>query len=125
MRTIPNPEGDADPAPGTPLLEARHIRFGYGRDAVLDDVSLSVHSGEFVALVGPNGSGKSTLLKVLLGSLQPWAGGVVLFGAAPDDFHQRWRLGYVPQRPSLASEVPATVAEIVAAGRLRQRGWWR
>jgi zinc transport system ATP-binding protein len=50
---------------------------------------------------------------------------VRLFGQAPDAFHDRWRLGYVPQRPTLESEVPATVAEIVASGRLRQRGWWR
>ena len=48
-----------------------------------------------------------------------------MFGRAPEDFHERWRLGYVPQRPTLASEVPATVEEIVAAGRLKQRGWWR
>jgi zinc transport system ATP-binding protein len=113
------------PAPGTVLLEADHLRFGYARTAVLEDVSLSVRSGEFVALVGPNGSGKSTLLKLLLGALHQQAGTVRLFGGPPEGFRDRWRLGYVPQRPSLASEVPATVAEIVATGRLKHRGWWR
>ncbi|MEA2556617.1 MAG: hypothetical protein QOG88_155 [Actinomycetota bacterium] len=107
------------------LLEASGVTFGYNRTPVLDDVSLTVHPGEFVALVGPNGSGKSTLLKVLLGVLAPQAGSVRLFGSSPEDFDERWRLGYVPQRPTLASEVPATVEEIVAAGRLKQRGWWR
>ena len=57
--------------------------------------------------------------------MDPSAGTVRLFGEAPDRFHARWRLGFVPQRPSLESEVPATVREIVSSGRLRQRGWWR
>jgi zinc transport system ATP-binding protein len=110
----------------TPLLRAEHISFGYGTaEPVLDDVSLSIHPGEFVALVGPNGSGKSTLLKVLLGSLQPQAGVVELLGADPTRLRDRWRLGYVPQRPSLASEVPATVSEIVATGRLSRHPWWK
>jgi zinc transport system ATP-binding protein len=114
------------PAAARPvLLEARGIRFGYDHQPVLDDVSLSVEAGEFVALVGPNGSGKSTLLRILLGSLKPERGEVRIFGTDPDDFEQRARLGYVPQRPTLASEVPATVREIVTSGRLSRRGWWR
>ena len=109
----------------TPLLSATAVSFSYGRSSVLEDVSLQVRPGEFVALVGPNGSGKSTLLKILLGSLHPRSGTVRLFGADPTDLRDPWRLGYVPQRPSLASEVPATVEEIVATGRLARRGWWR
>ncbi len=108
-----------------PLVRAQGISAGYGRELVIEDVSLEVCTGEFVALVGPNGSGKSTLLRVLLGTMAPSRGSVQLFGAAPEQFHARWRLGYVPQRPTLESEVPATVREIVASGRLRQRGWWR
>jgi zinc transport system ATP-binding protein len=117
----------AEPATAVdaPLLAAEHVSAGYGRDLVIEDVSLRVGRGEFVALVGPNGSGKSTLLGVLLGAIEPVAGSIRLFGEEPDRFHSRWRLGYVPQRPTLESEVPATVREIVTSGRLRQRGWWR
>jgi zinc transport system ATP-binding protein len=107
------------------LLEARNVTFGYGRSDVVEDVSLSVAPGEFVALVGPNGSGKSTLLRILLGVLSPRAGSVSLLGTRPRDLRDRSRLGYVPQRPSLASEVPATVAELVSAGRLVPGWWWR
>jgi zinc transport system ATP-binding protein len=110
---------------GSPILVADGISFRYGREAVLENVSLTVHAGEFVALVGPNGSGKSTLLRILLGSMRPVSGSVRLFGRAPEDLSDRSRLGYVPQRPSLSSEVPATVTEIVASGRLSSRGWWR
>ena len=108
-----------------PLIEADHLSFSYGDAPVLDDVSLAIERGEFVALVGPNGSGKSTLLKVLLGLLTPTSGTASLFGEAPERFDERWRLGYVPQRPELTSEIPATVEEVVAAGRLPRVGWWR
>jgi zinc transport system ATP-binding protein len=107
------------------LVRADMVSFAYGHEPVLRDVTLAVRAGEFVALVGPNGSGKSTLLKVLLGALEPASGRVELLGRSPGEVRDRWRVGYVPQRPSLLSEVPATVEEIVAAGRLRQRGWWR
>jgi zinc transport system ATP-binding protein len=108
-----------------PLIDARGLGFSYGREEILSDVSFTLGPGEFVALVGPNGSGKSTLLKVLLGLLDAGRGTASLFGEPPDRLRERWRVGYVPQRPSVASEVPATVREIVEAGRLSRRGWWR
>lgn len=107
------------------LLAARHLSFTYGNGLVLTDVSFEVHAGEFVALVGPNGSGKSTLLRVLLGLLPASAGTVELFGVAPRLLDDRWRVGYVPQRTVLAADLPATVHEVVSAGRLARRGWWR
>ena len=110
---------------GPPVLRADGISFAYGASEVLRDVGLSVERGEFVALVGPNGSGKTTLLKVVLGLLRPQAGRVELFGEPPARFTQRWRLGYVPQRPALGAGLPATVDEVVATGRLAARPWWR
>jgi zinc transport system ATP-binding protein len=111
--------------PEMPLVEAEHVSFHYGQTPVLEDVSLTLEPGEFVALVGPNGSGKSTLLKLLLGLLRPTAGRVAIFGQPPERFRERWRLGYVPQRPELTSAIPATVEEVVSAGTLPRRGWWR
>lgn len=119
----PPPIGDETRATEE-LLGATGLTFGYGREPVLEDVDLTVRAGEFVALVGPNGSGKSTLLHLLLGSLEPEAGHARLFGRPPSALRRRGRLGYVPQRPSLSSELPATVREIVAAGRLTDGRWW-
>jgi zinc transport system ATP-binding protein len=113
------------PATGEEVLAARGLTFGYGREPVLVGVDLSVRAGEFVALVGPNGSGKSTLVRLLLGSLEPASGEAMLFGRSPTAPRRRGgRLGYVPQRPNLSSELPATVREIVTAGRLTERRWW-
>lgn len=106
-------------------LTASAVTFAYDRGPVLDGVDLVVERGEFVALAGPNGSGKSTFLRLLLGLLTPASGTVTVLGAPPADLEERWRIGYVPQRPFLDDLLPATVAEVVAAGRVPRRGWWR
>jgi zinc transport system ATP-binding protein len=108
-----------------PLLSVQGVSFAFGAHGVLDDVAFEIRPGEFTALVGPNGAGKSTLLRIVLGLLTPQAGRVELFGASPRRLPDRWRLGYVPQRPRLAPDLPATVEEVVAAGRLAKQGWWR
>jgi zinc transport system ATP-binding protein len=108
-----------------PVLSAEAVSFAYGGETVLSDVSIAVQPGEFAALVGPNGSGKSTLLRVCLGLLQPDAGRVQLFGRSPRALRERWRVGYVPQRLRIAPDLPATVSEVVSAGRLARQGWWR
>ena len=69
---------------GEPVLEARGLgqiyRSGQGDLSALEDVSLQVRGGEFVAIVGPSGCGKSTLLRILGGLLVPTAGAVYLDG---------------------------------------------
>lgn len=107
------------------LLLASGVSFSYGGVPILEDVALRVRRGEFVALVGPNGSGKSTLIRILLGLLAPERGELELLGTTPTRLRQRWRVGYVPQRPMLAGDQVASVEEVVASGRLARRGWWR
>ena len=117
--------GESGPGTGEVVLAARDVSFAYGHEMVLEQVSLEVRAGEFAALAGPNGSGKSTLLRILLGLLPPQAGTVSVFGGTPRELHERWRVGYVPQRPRIAPDLPATVEEVVATGRLAKQGWWR
>src|SRR3954467_7193294 len=112
---------NSEPAPV--VLAAADVSFAYGTEVVLDHVGLEVRAGEFAALAGPNGSGKSTLLRIVLGLLAPQTGTVEVFGVAPSDLRDRWRVGYVPQRPRIAPDLPATVEEVVATGRLAKRGW--
>ncbi|MBN2305615.1 MAG: NHLP bacteriocin export ABC transporter permease/ATPase subunit [Anaerolineae bacterium] len=81
------PEIDTRKAPPGELsgrIEVSHVSFHYEADGplVLDDVSFSVQSGEFVALVGASGSGKSTLLRHLLGFEQPDSGAIYYDGQA-------------------------------------------
>lgn len=57
-------------------IELEHVSFGYSPEAgnVLNDISLQIHPGEYIAIVGPSGCGKSTLLKLLLGFETPTQG---------------------------------------------------
>jgi NitT/TauT family transport system ATP-binding protein len=73
-----------------PLLEVDALHYRYGDDAdgappALDDVSLTVERGEFVAVVGPSGSGKTTLLRCLAGLQAPTGGAVRLHGTPITD----------------------------------------
>ncbi len=107
-----------------PVVDLRHASVGYGDRPVVRDVSLRVDRREVVALVGPNGSGKTTIVRGVLG-LAPVIGGEVrLFGVPAGQFHERWRIGYVPQRHTVVGAVPSTVEEVVSSGRLPRRRWW-
>ncbi|WP_447034970.1 NHLP bacteriocin export ABC transporter permease/ATPase subunit [Streptomyces sp. DSM 118878] len=83
-------------------IEARGLTFRYADDGplVLDDVSLSIRPGEFVAIVGPSGCGKSTLLRLLIGFDKPVSGNVLYDGqdlAALDQSAVRRQCGVVLQ----------------------------
>lgn len=105
-----------------PVITVTRAAIGYEGRAVLQDVSLTVTAGEVVAVLGANGSGKSTLTRAVLGLVPLSSGSVALFDQSARRFRQWHRIGYVPQRLGAGGGVPATVREVVAAGRLARRG---
>ncbi|MGQ4511609.1 NHLP bacteriocin export ABC transporter permease/ATPase subunit [Streptomyces sp. DW26H14] len=74
--------GSAAPGVLTGAFAARGVSFRYGDEGplVLDDVTVEVGEGEFVAVVGPSGCGKSTLLRLLIGFERPVSGSVLYDG---------------------------------------------
>ena len=108
------------------VVDLRGAEVGYGQRPVLRGVNLTIAQGEVVAILGANGSGKSTLVRAVLGLVPLTAGSVSLFGASGRGLRRQWkRIGYVPQRLGAGAGVPATVAEVVASGRLARRGLLR
>jgi len=106
-----------DAPPPLPLIEAEGITFGYGREAVLQDVDLTIHRDDFLAILGPNGGGKTTLVKILLGLLAPWTGSI-----RHTTSDRRGALGYVPQFAEFDRSFPIRVRDLVQMGRLGLRG---
>jgi zinc transport system ATP-binding protein len=107
------------------VVEVRGASVSLGGRPILRRVDLEVRAGEFVALMGANGSGKSTLVRTMTGLHPVVAGEVRLFGTPLDRFHERQRLGFVPQRAGAGGGVPASVWEVVSSGRLTRRRWLR
>lgn len=110
----------------SPVVEVKSVSFAYGKEKVLDRVSLTVARGDYLGLIGPNGSGKTTLLRLILGLLPLTEGEIRLFGKPVEQFRDRWRVGYVAQKAaSFNSAFPATVEEVVSTGLAARRGLFR
>ena len=98
-----------------PILKIKNVSFAYGENErnVLQDVSLEIGRGSFVAVLGHNGSGKSTLAKCLNGILLPTAGKVYVNGIdTADEAHildVRRTVGLVFQNPD--NQIVASVVE--------------
>lgn len=107
------------------VIDARGVRVRLGDREILHGVDLTVKKGEVVTLLGSNGSGKSTLVRAIVGLLPLADGSVRLFGDDVGRFRAWHRIGYVPQRATAASGVPATVREVVTSGRLARRKLFR
>ena len=100
------------------IIEVKNVTFKYDEDsnvqeAALDDVSLNVERGSFVAIIGHNGSGKSTLAKHLNALFIPNEGTVLVDGIDTTDEEQIWQIrrtaGMVFQNPD--NQMVATIVE--------------
>jgi ABC-type Mn2+/Zn2+ transport system ATPase subunit len=101
----------------TALVTFDHATLGYGRRAVLSDLTFDIVDGDFLGLVGPNGAGKTTILRAILGSLSPMAGRVTR--------REGLRFGYVPQRDQVDYNFPLKVVDVVMMGRYDRIGLLR
>ena len=108
-------------------FELNHVTFAYGDDRpVLDDLTLKVRPGEYVAVVGKTGCGKSTLMRLLLGFERPQRGAVYYDGrdlASVDAGSVRKRIGVVLQDGRLfAGSIYDNIA-ISAPGLTLEQAW--
>jgi ATP-binding cassette subfamily C protein len=89
-------------------LRFEHVSFAYteGGPAVLRDIDLTIHRGEFVGICGPTGGGKSTLVDLLVGLLQPTSGSITVDGVTLGRRPLWWwdQLGVVSQNVFLTDD---------------------
>jgi ABC-type Mn2+/Zn2+ transport system ATPase subunit len=103
-----------------PAIEARMLSVGYSGEAILERLSMSLASGETIALVGANGSGKSTLLKTMAGLIRPVSGELEVLGGAP--LASPERVAYLGQFHPAGLALPLRASEIVRMARFAARG---
>jgi ABC-type branched-subunit amino acid transport system ATPase component/branched-subunit amino acid ABC-type transport system permease component len=110
--------GVSPPVPGACTLEAEGIRVRFGGVVALDDVSITVKSGEIVGLIGPNGAGKSTLIEAISGHNRRYKGRILLEGKPVDSASatKRARLGIGRSFQALELFDDLTVEDNVRAG---------
>lgn len=85
--------------------ELSGVKKRFGKTVALDGLDLQVRPGELFSVLGPNGAGKSTAISLLLGLLQPDAGGARLFGRSPHSLEARRQVGVMMQEVTLAPEL--------------------
>ncbi|QTQ14915.1 metal ABC transporter ATP-binding protein [Treponema parvum] len=96
-------------------LICKNLTLGYDRKVVAENISFSIHQGDYLCIVGENGSGKTTLIKTLL-HLMPPLGGEIIF----NEGFRAGEIGYIPQQTVVQRDFPASVKEIVLSGCLNR-----
>ena len=101
----------------SPRVNLKNLEFTYA-DAINDtiqDISLEISEGKFIAFVGPSGGGKSTLVDLVLGLLAPSSGSITISGFTPVVAIKKWpgSIGYVPQDVFIEN---STVKENICLG---------
>jgi ABC-2 type transport system ATP-binding protein len=84
-------------------VDLRGVTKRYNELVAVNNISLTVNTGEIFALLGPNGSGKSTTMKMLLGLVQPTAGDITVLGldVQKDPVAVKKQVGYAPESPDI------------------------
>lgn len=103
------------------FLDVRDLKVTLGNTLIVNDMSLSAHAGELLAIIGPSGSGKTTLLKAITGE-RPYLGSIQLGGcevASLSPETQAMIRGVLPQASHLS--FPLTVSEVIGLGILDRR----
>lgn len=100
------------------MIQLEHIRCGYGKKAVLSDVTVTIEIGKLTCILGRNGAGKTTLFKTILGILPALSGSIRYSGKPIEAFDAREfarYIGYVPQAHN--TPFPYKVIDVVLMGR--------
>ena len=100
-----------------PKVNLQNLKFTYSDaiNATIQDISLEISEGKFIAFVGPSGGGKSTLVDLVLGLIAPSSGSITISGLTPVDAIKKWpgSIGYVPQDVFIEN---STVKENICLG---------
>ncbi|MBP5252044.1 MAG: ABC transporter ATP-binding protein [Treponema sp.] len=99
------------------MIELDHVSRSFGDFRAVDDVSLSIQTGEIVGLLGPNGAGKTTTMRMITGFLEPSSGSIKIDGLdnIEHSVETKKKIGYMPESAPLYGDmIVADYLEYVA-----------
>jgi zinc transport system ATP-binding protein len=97
------------------VVDIENLSVDYSGIKVLDSISFGIAEGDFLGIIGPNGAGKSTLFRCMLGLHTQYDGTIKFFDQdIKDSKRYLSQIGYVPQKPVVDRNFPATIREIVS-----------
>jgi zinc transport system ATP-binding protein len=97
------------------IIDIQNLSIDYSGIKALDNISFGIDEGDFLGIIGPNGAGKSTLFKCMLGLHTQYDGTIKVFGNDIRDSRKYLlQIGYVPQKPVVDRNFPATIREVLS-----------
>ena len=99
----------------TMIVDIQKLSVDYSGIKALDDISFGIAEGDFLGIIGPNGAGKSTLFRCMLGLHTQYDGTIKFFDQDIRDSKKYLsQVGYVPQKPVVDRNFPATIREVLS-----------
>src|SRR5260370_14018536 len=83
--------------PGEPMVVISQLLKQFGKLRAVDQLDMTIHTGETFGLIGPNGSGKTTLIRMLVGLMRPTSGSIRILGERVPNAKLSSHLGYMTQ----------------------------
>ena len=105
--------------PQNKMIELDSVAMQWDNHIALQNVSLTINEGDFLAITGPNGGGKTTLLRLILRLIKPTSGKVIYRSHGKEV--ENLEIGYLPQKNQIDSRFPITVEEVVSLGLMSQK----
>jgi len=97
------------------LVDIEKLSVDHSGIKALEDISFGIAEGDFLGIIGPNGAGKSTLFRCMLGLHIQYDGGIKFFDQDIRDSRKYLsHLGFVPQKPVVDRNFPATIREVLS-----------
>ncbi len=96
------------------MIKITNLDFSFYNKKVIDNLSLDIHRGDYIAIIGANGSGKTTLVKCILGMNKVSCSSILIDGICINKFKKFKQIGYVSQYKIKESDLPITGLEYLS-----------
>lgn len=111
------------------MIKISHLNKSYYKDKVVDDLSLTIKSGEVFGFLGPNGAGKTTTIKMIVGLSAPDSGQILINGNKPSNIKTREKIGFMPEDPYFYDHLTGLeflifCGQLFSATRNRNKGYY-